>query len=72
MFLVGLVCQFSDYFRLDEYDEDFEVELREIDCFMDDFEVILMFYLGCCIEKGILNIVCYGFIFVGFRLIEGG
>ena len=72
MFLAGLVRQFSDHSRSDEDDEDFEAELREIDCLVDDFEATLMPHLGRCIEKGTLNIIRYGFTPIGFKPIEGG
>lgn len=72
MFLAGLVRQFSDHSRSDEDDEDFEAELREIDCLVDDFEATLMPHLGRCIEKGTLNIIRYGFTPLGFKPIDGG
>jgi hypothetical protein len=72
MFLAGLVRQFSDHSRSDEDDEDFEAELRDIDCLVDDFEATLMPHLGRCIEKGTLNIIRYGFTPLGFKPIDGG
>lgn len=72
MFLEGLVRQFSDHSKSDENDQDFEVELREIDALRDDFEATLVPHLERFIEEGTLNIIRYGFTPLGFKTIEGG
>lgn len=72
MFLAGLVRQFSNHSRSDENDEDFEAELREIDCLVDDFEATLVPFLKSCIEKGTWNIIRYGFTPLGYKTIDDG
>jgi len=72
MFLAGLVRQFSNHSRSDENDEDFEAELREIDCLVDDFEATLVPFLKSCIEKATWNIIRYGFTPLGYKTIDDG